>query len=229
MRLSDSIFLCRSENEDEVFVGPVGHKEKCIAVCLESHEESQNKIQSLTYDPSWSPPSGDKFVEIFKEAHLLAFQLKSGNKTEKNNTIHLRGEKTEAVEKFVKESKSKLKILEKEMVTDKTPTTTRRETYCIWENPSSQLPPSIQKRLGQPVTIRDGPCSPRVCLNTPSPAETNKLPKMHTVSSAHAKNDTNLKKRSKFQTVKTSPALGNNSCLVAGEVKKKFFYIISKL
>ncbi|XP_039197217.1 G2 and S phase-expressed protein 1 isoform X1 [Crotalus tigris] len=209
-----------SENEDEVFVGPVGHKEKCIAVCLESHEESQKKIQSLTYDPTWSPPAGDKFVEIFKEAHLLAFQLKSGNKAEKNNTIHLRGEKTEGVEKFVKESKSKLKILEKEIVTDKTPTTTRRETYCIWESPSSQLLPSLQKRLGQPVATRDHPYSPRVSLNTPSPAKTNKLSKMHTVSSAHAKNDTNLKKRSKFQTVTTSPALRNNSYLAAGETKQ---------
>ncbi|XP_070803680.1 G2 and S phase-expressed protein 1 [Pituophis catenifer annectens] len=205
-----------SENEDEVFVGPVGHKEKCIAVQLESHEESQNKIQSRIYDLPWSPPAGNKFVEIFKEAHLLAFQLKSGNKTEKNSTIHMKEEKTEIVEKFVKESKSKLKILEKGIVTDKTPTTSRRETYCVWESPSSQL----QKRLRQPVTIMEGPRSPRVSLNTPSPAKTDKLPKMHTVSSPQAKNDTSLKKRSKFQTVKTSPALRNNNYSVAGEPKQ---------
>ncbi|XP_058047481.1 G2 and S phase-expressed protein 1 isoform X2 [Ahaetulla prasina] len=204
-----------SENEDEVFVGPVGHKEKCIAVHLESHEESQNKIQSRTYDLPWSPPAGNKFVEIFKEAHLLAFQLKSGSKTEKNNTIHTKEEKTE-VEKFVKESKSKLKILEKGIVTDKMPMTTRRETYCVWESPSTQL----QKRLKQPVTIMDSPRSPRVSLNTPSPAKTDKLPKMHTISSPQAKNDTSLKKRSNFQTVKTSPALRNNNYLVAGEPKQ---------
>ncbi|ETE61619.1 G2 and S phase-expressed protein 1, partial [Ophiophagus hannah] len=208
-----------SENEDEVFVGPVGHKEKCIAVRLESHEESQNKIQSRTYDLSWSP-AADNFVEIFKEAHLLAFQLKSGNKREKNNSIHLREEKTEVVEKFVKESKSKLKILEKGIVTDKRPTPTRRETYCVWESPSSQLLPPIQKCLRQPVTIMDGPHSPRVSLNTPNPAKTDKLSKMHNVSSPQTKNDTSLKKRSKFQTVKTSPALRNNSCLVAGETKQ---------
>ncbi|KAG8142791.1 hypothetical protein E2320_005989 [Naja naja] len=216
MEFSFDPFL--SENEDEVFVGPVSHKEKCIAVHLESHEESQNKIQSCTYDQSWSP-AADNFVEIFKEANLLAFQLKSENRREKNNSIHLREENTEVVEKFVKESKSKLKILEKGIVTDKRPTPSRRETYCVWESPSSQLLPSIQKCLRQPVTIMDGPRSPRVSLNTPSPAKTDKLSKMHSVSSPQTKNDTSLKK-SKFQIVKTSPALRNNSCLVAGETKQ---------
>uniref|UniRef100_A0A8C5SZS4 G2 and S phase-expressed protein 1 N-terminal domain-containing protein n=1 Tax=Laticauda laticaudata TaxID=8630 RepID=A0A8C5SZS4_LATLA len=209
-----------SENEDEVFVGPVGHKEKCITVRLESHEDNQNIIQSRTYDLSWSP-AADNFVEIFKEAHLLAFQLKNGNEREKNNSIHLREEKTEVVEKFVKESKSKLKIFEKGIVTDKRPTPTRRETYCVWESPSSQLLPSIQKCLRQPVTIMDGPRSPQVSLNTPSPVKTDKLSKMHSVSSPQTKNDTSLKKRSKFQAVKTSPALRNNSCLVAGETKQR--------
>lgn len=213
MQLPDLISLCYSENEDEVFVGQMTHKEKCIAVRLESHEESQNKIQS--HDLPWSPPAGDKFVEIFKEARLLAFQLKSKNKTDKNNTIHPREEKTEVVEKFVKESKSKLKIFEKGIVADKTPTITRRETYCLWESPSSQL----KKRLRQPVTIMDRPRSPRVSLNTPSPAKTDKLPKMHTVSSPQAKNDTSLQNRSKFQTAKTSPAPRNKNYLVAGEVK----------
>ncbi|XP_032076587.1 G2 and S phase-expressed protein 1 [Thamnophis elegans] len=198
-----------SENEDEVFVGPMNHKEKCIAVRLESQEESQNKTQS--HDLPWSPPAGDKFVEIFKEARLLAFQLKSGNKPDKNNTIHPREGKTEVVEKFVKESKSKLKIFEKGIVTDKTPTTPRRETYCLWESPISQL----QKRLRQPVTIMDRPHS----LNTPSPAKTDKLPKMHSVSSPQAKNNTSLQNRSKFQTAKTSPAPRNKN-LIAGEPKQ---------
>ncbi|XP_013914166.1 PREDICTED: G2 and S phase-expressed protein 1 [Thamnophis sirtalis] len=198
-----------SENEDEVFVGPMNHKEKCIAVRLESQEESQNKTQS--HDLPWSPPAGDKFVEIFKEARLLAFQLKSGNKPDKNNTIHPREGKTEVVEKFVKESKSKLKIFEKGIVADKTPTTPRRETYCLWESPISQL----QKRLRQPVTIMDRPRS----LNTPSPAKTDKLPKMHSVSSPQAKNNTSLQNRSKFQTAKTSPAPRNKN-LIAGEPKQ---------
>ncbi|KAM6437108.1 G2 and S phase-expressed protein 1 isoform 1-T2 [Liasis olivaceus] len=211
-----------SENEDEVFIGPMGHKEKCIAVSLETHEESENRIPSLRNDLAWSPPAGDKFVEIFKEAHLLALQLKSGSKTKKNNTVHPGKEKTEVAEKFVKESKSKLKILEKGIVTDKTPTATRRETYCIWESPSDQLLPSIQKRLGQPVTIMDSAHSPQMPLNTSSPAKTDKLPETPTLPSAHAKNDTNLKKglRSKFQTVKTPPAFRNNSYLVVGEPKQ---------
>ncbi|XP_063164026.1 G2 and S phase-expressed protein 1 [Candoia aspera] len=209
-----------SENEDEVFIGSMGHKEKCIAVSLETHEESENNIPSLRDDLAWSPPAGGKFVEIFKEAHLLALQLKSGSKTKKNNTVHPGEEKTEVFEKFVKESKSKLKILEKGIVTDKTPTAIRRETYCIWESPSGQLLPSIQKRLGQPVTITDSSHSPQMPLNTSSPAITDKLPEMPTVPSAHAKNDTNLKKRSEFQTVKTPPAFRNNSYLAVGEPKQ---------
>ncbi|XP_070611448.1 G2 and S phase-expressed protein 1-like [Erythrolamprus reginae] len=202
-----------SGNEDEVFIGPVGHKEKCIAVHLESHKESQ--IRSHARDLPWSPPAGDQFVEIFKEAHLLALQLKNGNKIEKNNTIRLKEEKTAIVEKFVKESKSKLKIFEKGIGADKIPTNTRRETYCLWESPSKQL----QKGLRQPVAIMDSPRSPQVSLNAPSPAKTDKLHKMDTVSSPQAKNNTSLKK-SKFQTVKASPALRNNNYLVAGEPKQ---------
>ncbi|XP_070611436.1 G2 and S phase-expressed protein 1-like [Erythrolamprus reginae] len=192
-----------SGNEDEVFIGPVGHKEKCIAVRLESHGESQ--IRSHAHDLPWSPPAGDKFVEIFKEAHLLALQL----------TIRLKEEKTAIVEKFVKESKSKLKIFEKGIGADKIPTNTRRETYCLCESPSKQL----QKGLRQPVAIMDSPRSPQVSLNAPSPAKTDKLPKMDTVSSPQAKNNTSLKK-SKFQTVKASSALRNNNYLVAGEPKQ---------
>ncbi|NWR61882.1 GTSE1 protein, partial [Bucorvus abyssinicus] len=132
-----------SGNEDEVFVGPLGHKEKCIAVNIEAKESAESAPAS---DDTlmWSPLEGDKFVEIFKEAHLLALQIETGSKNEQTNISQSEEWENKIIEKFVEDSKSKLKILRNENI-EKSPRAVKRETYCVQDSPACQLPPCFQK------------------------------------------------------------------------------------
>ncbi|XP_028602417.2 G2 and S phase-expressed protein 1 isoform X2 [Podarcis muralis] len=210
-----------SENEDEVFVGPMGHKEKCIATTLEALEATKDTIppSPLVDKLTWSPVSEEKFVEIFKEAHQIALQIQSGTKAKKNNGRQLEEQKTEAVEKFVQESKSKLKLLEKGIVMDKTPKEVRRETYCVYESPVSPRPPSFQKHSRQLIVGMDSSRSPQIPLNTSSPARMGKLPPTLLASLAQGKSDKTNNKPSTVQTVKNASAFGN-SLLAAGQPKQ---------
>ncbi|KAJ7997633.1 hypothetical protein DPEC_G00214160 [Dallia pectoralis] len=64
------------DDDDEVFVGPVCHKERCISVGLETvvKEDVSSGPPDVEEQP-WSPMQGVTFEEICKEAHLLASQL----------------------------------------------------------------------------------------------------------------------------------------------------------
>ncbi|XP_033018833.1 G2 and S phase-expressed protein 1 isoform X2 [Lacerta agilis] len=206
-----------SENEDEVFVGPMGHKEKCIATALEATKDTIPP-SPLVDELTWSPVSEEKFVEIFKEAHQIAVQIQTGRKAKRNNGRQLEERKTEAVEKFVQESKSKLKLLEKGIVMDKTTKEVRRETYCVCESPQSpQPPPWFQKHSRQPIAGMDSSRSPQIPLNTSSPARMSKLPHTPLASLAQGKSDKINNKPSAVQTVKNASAFGN-SLLAAGQL-----------
>ncbi|KFQ60176.1 G2 and S phase-expressed protein 1, partial [Pelecanus crispus] len=134
-----------SGNEDEVFVGPLGHKEKCIAVNIEAKQSAEKKSVTASDDKLlWSPLTGEKFVEIFKEAHLLALQIETGSKNEQTKISLSEEQENRIIEKFVEDSKSKLKILGNQNI-EKTPRAVKRETYCVWDTPASQLPPCFQK------------------------------------------------------------------------------------
>ncbi|KFO06523.1 G2 and S phase-expressed protein 1, partial [Balearica regulorum gibbericeps] len=134
-----------SGNEDEVFVGPLRHKEKCIAVNIEAKQQTEKKSALASDDKLlWSPLTGEKFVEIFKEAHLLALQIETGNKSEQTKISQSEERENKIIEKFVEDSKSKLKILRNQNI-DKSPRVVKRETYCVWDSPACQLPPCFQK------------------------------------------------------------------------------------
>ncbi|NXV06740.1 GTSE1 protein, partial [Cettia cetti] len=129
-----------SGNEDEVFVGPIGHKERCIAASIEA-----KKCVSASDDKvTWSPLQGEKFVEIFKEAHLLALQIETGSKNEETKISQSEEQENKIVETFVEDSKSKLKILRNKNI-EITPRAVKRETYCVQDSPACQLPPCFQK------------------------------------------------------------------------------------
>ncbi|GAB0175800.1 G2 and S phase-expressed protein 1 [Grus japonensis] len=134
-----------SGNEDEVFVGPLRHKEKCIAVNIEAKQHAEKK-SALSSDDKllWSPLTGEKFVEIFKEAHLLALQIETGNKNEQTKISQSEERENKIIEKFVEDSKSKLKILRNQNI-ERSPRAVKRETYCVWDSPACQLPPCFQK------------------------------------------------------------------------------------
>ncbi|NXG62731.1 GTSE1 protein, partial [Hemiprocne comata] len=133
-----------SGNEDEVFVGPLGHKEKCIAVNIEAKESADKKSLPASDDKlMWSPLTGEKFVEIFKEAHLLALQIEMGSKNEQTKISQSEEWENKIVEKFVDDSKSKLKLLRNK--TEISPRPVKRETYCVQVSPACQLPGFFQK------------------------------------------------------------------------------------
>nr|XP_005286904.1 G2 and S phase-expressed protein 1 isoform X1 [Chrysemys picta bellii]XP_005286905.1 G2 and S phase-expressed protein 1 isoform X1 [Chrysemys picta bellii]XP_005286906.1 G2 and S phase-expressed protein 1 isoform X1 [Chrysemys picta bellii]XP_023955641.1 G2 and S phase-expressed protein 1 isoform X1 [Chrysemys picta bellii] len=204
-----------SGNEDEVFVGPLGHKEKCVAVSIEATKDAEEKISQTPDDKLvWSPLTGEKFVEIFKEAHLLALQLESGNKNEQNKVTQSEGPKPKVIEKFVQASKSKLKIFQKGNI-EKSPRAIKRETYCVWDSPICQLPPSFQKRLDLPVTAVD-----KTPPNTSSPIKIHKFPKMSVSPLAREQqsDEKNKKAISKLHT-KASSALGKSHQLTVEKPK----------
>ncbi|XP_051482744.1 G2 and S phase-expressed protein 1 [Apus apus] len=134
-----------SGNEDEVFVGPLGHKEKCIAVNIKAKESAEKKSVPASDDKlMWSPLTGEKFVEIFKEAHLLALQIEMGSKNEQTKISQSEEQENKIVEKFVEDSKSKLKILRNQSI-EISPRAAKRETYCVQDSPACQLPHVFQK------------------------------------------------------------------------------------
>ncbi|CAM4477193.1 unnamed protein product [Lepidochelys olivacea] len=204
-----------SGNEDEVFVGPLGHKEKCVAVSIEAMKGAEEKISQTPDDKlMWSPLTGEKFVEIFKEAHLLALQLESGNKNEQNKVTQSEGPKPKVIEKFVQASKSKLKIFQKGNI-EKSPRAIKRETYCVWDSPISQLPPSFQKRSDLPVTAVD-----KTPPNTSSPIKIHKFPKISVspLAQEQQSDEKNKKAISKLHT-KASSALGKSRQLTVEKPK----------
>ncbi|XP_042326587.1 G2 and S phase-expressed protein 1 isoform X2 [Sceloporus undulatus] len=210
-----------SENEDEVFIGPIGHKEKCIAVSLESPEGSADKISpSLLDKATWSPLAAEKFVEIFKEAHLIAVQLQSASKTKRNNTDQQEERKTETVEKFVQESKSKLKILERGIVMDKSPKSIKRDTYSVGESPISQRPPSFQKCSWHPVRPTEDSHCPQRLLNASSPRQLDKLSKASIMYLSQSRSDKNIKKPSTFQNAKKTSNSESSNNVIVGQPKQ---------
>ncbi|NXD10821.1 GTSE1 protein, partial [Nothocercus nigrocapillus] len=208
-----------SGNEDEVFVGPLGHKEKCIAVSIEATKSAEKKAASPSGGKLvWSPLAGEKFVEIFKEANLIALQIETGNKNEQNKTTQSEEQENKVIEKFVEDSMSKLKILRNKN-TERSPRAIKRETYCVWESPVCQLPPSFQKKSDK-LLLNDK----THVLHTPpnrSPVKTHISPK---IAGSPLAQDQKAKERSKktagkLQMSKSSSALGKNNFLTVEKPK----------
>ncbi|XP_067091274.1 G2 and S phase-expressed protein 1 [Osmerus mordax] len=138
------------EYEDEVFVGPISHKERCITVGLETRckDSVSNGDLSVGEAQSWSPLTGEKFEEICKEAQQLACELE-GNQQHPNNG-GTKGSPTNDKDKkksedFVQDTGSKLGIFSKPTSGVLSPV--KRETFCVQDSPMKQLPAAFQKRL----------------------------------------------------------------------------------
>lgn len=58
------------DDEDEVFIGPVGFKEKCVATNAEITIAEQKPM---------SPPSAEQFASLFKEAWALSLELQQNS------------------------------------------------------------------------------------------------------------------------------------------------------
>ncbi|KFZ50465.1 G2 and S phase-expressed protein 1, partial [Podiceps cristatus] len=209
-----------SGNEDEVFVGPLGHKEKCIAVNIEAEKSAEKNPEPASDDKlMWSPLTGEKFVEIFKEAHLLALQIETGSKNELTQISQSEEQETKIIEKFVEDSKSKLKILRNQNI-KKSPRAVKRETYCVWDSPACQLPPCFQKESDK--LLSDDKTH---ALHTPlnrSPAKTHVSPTKIAsppLTQEQKTKERNMKATGKLPTAKPSSTLGKSNLLTIEKPK----------
>ncbi|KAG3290729.1 G2 and S-phase expressed 1 [Ictidomys tridecemlineatus] len=144
------LFFKNSANEDdEVFFGPVGHRERCIAASLElNHQISQQPPLPASDGPcTLSPLPAEKFVEVYREARLLALQLESHSREEGVPAAGAGSSWSQGVEKFIQESKLKMKLFEKEEEMEKSPKSLKRETYYLSDSPFQGLPLSGEPLL----------------------------------------------------------------------------------
>ncbi|NWU85310.1 GTSE1 protein, partial [Onychorhynchus coronatus] len=204
-----------SGNEDEVFVGAVGHKERCIAACMEAKKSMSAFDDKLL----WSPLQEEKFVEIFKEAHLLAQQIKTGSKNEETNTSQSEEQKNKIIETFVEDSESKLKILRNKII-EKSPRAVKRETYNVPDSPACLLPPCFQNASDKilsdgkihalPTTLNRSPV--KICV---SPTKITNLP----LTQEQKSKETNTKAAGKLAMAKPSCTLGRSNLLTIEKLK----------
>ncbi|KAK2497566.1 hypothetical protein MC885_008380 [Smutsia gigantea] len=133
-----SLSSSSANEDDEVFFGPIGHKERCIAASLELNNQIPKEplVPASESHFSWSPLTGEKFVEVYKEAHLLALQIESNSKTEAAAATRPEAPWSQGVERFIQESKLKISLFEKENAMRRSPTSLKRETYHLSDSPS---------------------------------------------------------------------------------------------
>ncbi|NXM25972.1 GTSE1 protein, partial [Oxyruncus cristatus] len=205
-----------SGNEDEVFVGAVGHKERCIAASM----EAKKSVSAFDDKLMWSPLQEEKFVEIFKEAHLLAQQMKTGSKNEETKTSQSEEQENKIIETFVEDSESKLKILRNKII-EKSPRAVKRETYNVQDSPACLLPPCFQKasdKLLSDSKIHALPTPPnkspvKICV---SPTKITNLP----LTQEQKSKEMNTKAMGKLAMAKPSCTLGRSNLLAIEKVSK---------
>lgn len=103
---------------------------------------------------AWSPLAGEKFVEVYKEAHLLALQIESSSRNQTAQAAKPEDPQSQGVERFIQESKLKINLFEKEKEMKKSPTSLKRETYYLSDSPL--LRPSV----GKPRFLASSPALP---------------------------------------------------------------------
>ncbi|XP_039919387.1 G2 and S phase-expressed protein 1 [Hirundo rustica] len=202
-----------SGNEDEVFVGPMGHKERCIAASIEAKKCVSASDDKLT----WSPLQGEKSVEIFKEAHLLALKIETGSKNKETKTSQSEEQENKVVETFVEDSESKLKILRNKNI-EITPRAVKRETYCVQDSPACQLPPCFQKASHKLVS--DGEVHALAAPPNRSPVVS---PTKHAglpLTEEQKTKETNTKAIGKPRVAKLSSTFGKSNLLTIDKLKQ---------
>nr|XP_012423351.1 PREDICTED: G2 and S phase-expressed protein 1 [Odobenus rosmarus divergens] len=167
-----SLSSSSANEDDEVFFGPVGHKERCVAASLElnHHIPEEPLLPASESHFIWSPLPGEKFVEVYKEAHLLALQIESKSKNKAAQDVTAEDLWSQGVERFIQESKLKISLFEKENEMKKSPKSLKRETYYLSDSPLRDLPlrgtqtPSGMVLPSAPAQTQGQPHSPHSSL-----------------------------------------------------------------
>ncbi|XP_063518819.1 G2 and S phase-expressed protein 1 isoform X2 [Pongo pygmaeus] len=151
-----SLSSSSANEDDEVFFGPIGHKERCIAASLELNNPvpEQPPLPTSESPFAWSPLAGEKFVEVYKEAHLLALQIESSSRNQAAQAAKPEDPRSQGVERFIQESKLKINLFEKEKEMKKSPTSLKRETYYLSDSPLLGPP------VGEPQLLASSPALP---------------------------------------------------------------------
>lgn len=145
-----SLSSLSANEDDEVFFGPIGHKERCIATSLELNNQipAEPLLPASECHFRWSPLTGEKFVEVYKEAHLLALQIQSNSRSEAAPAARPEDLWSQGVERFIQESKLKMHLFDKENDMKKSPRSLKRETYYLADSPLGPPPSGIQPPSG---------------------------------------------------------------------------------
>ena len=155
-----SLSSSSANEDDEVFFGPIGHKERCIAASLELNNQipEEPPLPASERHFIWSPLAGEKFVEVYKEAHLLAFQIQSNGRTKAAQAAQSKDPGSQEVEGFIQESKLKINLFDRENEVKKSPKSLKRETYCL----SDDLWRTSLLRGTQPASSAAPPAAPQL-------------------------------------------------------------------
>ena len=100
--------------------------------------------------------TGEKFVEVYTEAHLLAFQIQSNGRTKAAQAAQSKDPGRQEVEGFIQESKLKINLFDRENKVKKSPKSLKRETYCL----SDDLWRASLLRGTQPASSAAPPAAP---------------------------------------------------------------------
>lgn len=207
------VFLCSSkgdEDEDEVFVGPVSHKERCVSVHMASWlEDSGGGVRV-----SWSPLTEDQLEAVCQEAHRVAIQLQSS----KQPSQAANGEREETAadagssrEEFVQDAEAKLDVFGQ---TASALSPIKRQTFCVQDSPMKQLPPAIQQRLLRGSSTTAASSTRPAATNRPSSARpTTRRSTSSPVAAVRAQPKTTLRGKAALGVVLPSkPAAPPTSC-----------------
>ncbi|XP_034371900.1 G2 and S phase-expressed protein 1 [Arvicanthis niloticus] len=219
-----SLSSSSANEDDEVFFGPVGHKERCIAARLDLNRQVPE--QPLAPGPgspcTWSPLTGEKFVEVYKEAHLLALQIENHSRREVAQAAQPKNPVNQRKETFVQDSQLKISLFEKEQKRDKSPMSVKRETFCL---PSSR----VQPLLGEPQLLASpgllsspAPVGPvQMQSNQGLPCSSQPLPKESSTSQPPSQPGPQRRITSKLQPPRALPVRGRNLHLATEKLKKE--------
>lgn len=70
-------------------------------------------------------------MEVYKEAHLLAFQIQSNGRTTAAQAAQPEDPGGQGGEGFIQEPKLKINLFDRENEVKKSPKSLKRETYCL--------------------------------------------------------------------------------------------------
>ncbi|XP_051015375.1 G2 and S phase-expressed protein 1 [Acomys russatus] len=217
-----SLSSSSANEDDEVFFGPVGHKERCIAASLDFNSQvpEQPLAPATGSTCTWSPLTGEKFVEVYKEAHLLALQIESHSRREVAQAAKPKSPVSQGTERFVQDSQLKISLFEKEQKREKSPVSLKRETFCL---PSSGVQPLLeQPHLLASAVLPSSPVPPGpVQSNLGPPCSSQPLPGES--GSSQPPNQAGPRRRitSKLQPPRALPGRGRHLQLATEKLKKE--------